>query len=188
MKIHYIQPFALDKDIGKAYNEEIQMILKSPNSSDIDWVCITDQDIMFLEPETKALIAKVVETQSEFKLLSCYTNRLGIEPGQLHEGRRSDDPDIRNHIAIAKGRRGLYGTEVHDYDGPVAGMLMLFPLWWGRIMPFVEGKYSDVNFDIHFTQVVKNRGYKVGLMAGVYVFHLYRFGQDDPQQQIKHLL
>lgn len=182
MKIHYIQPYALDRNIGREYNEEIALL---PGD---DWVCIVDHDVMFLEPHTKDIIAKIVQSGTEYKLLSCYTNRLGTIPGQLHEGRRSEDPDVRSHIAIAKGRRGLYGMQVEEYDGPVAGMLMLMPVWLAKEIRFVEGTYNDVNFDIHFTQCVRNRGHKVGLMKGVYVFHLYRFGQNDPQQQIKHLI
>lgn len=180
MKVHYIQPFALDKNIGKAYNEACAMI---PSSN--DWICITDQDVMFLEPHTKALIHEIAAT-GDCELYVAMTNRLK-NPHQLHGCKISDDPNIRNHIQIAKERREQCGTQVVEYPHITAGMLMLFPKYVWEVTPFAEGIYGDVTFDSHFGDCIRHKRGKVGLMTGVYVFHLYRFGQDNPGERIEHL-
>lgn len=180
MKIHYIQPYALDKNIGKAYNEACALI------PDGDWICITDHDVMFLEPETKTVIYKAVEANKHDAYV-CMTNRLGYTD-QLYKGERSDDPDIRNHIEIAKKQRFTWGRLAFDYYGPVAGMFLLFSKKTWEANKFAEGVYLDVCYDIHFGECIRNKGGKIGILGGVYVFHLYRFGQQEPQGKVGHLI
>lgn len=177
MTVHYISPYAVDKNIGRAYNEACALI------PDGDWVCITDQDVMFLEPHTKTIIHNIA-AKGEWDLLGCRTNRLGT-PYQLLEGALSENPDVHYHMALARGTRVLNGDFVQEYQHTVAGMLMLFPKKLWNYVKFAE---KTPSFDVIFTDQVRRHGGRIGLMMGVYVFHLYRFGQENPGQQIKHLL
>lgn len=179
MTIHYIQPFALDKNIGKAYNEACALIPAD------DWICITDHDVMFLEPTTKNLIAHNVEKyRDKYRLFTCMTNRLAIGH-QLHNNQRSDDPDIRNHMEIARERRQTIGDLVSPYRHDVAGFFLLFSTKTWAANPFKE---RSIYFDTIFATSVRRNNGRVGLMEGVYVFHLYRFGQPDPEHKANHLI
>lgn len=182
MQIHYIQPFAVDKNIGRAYNEACERI---PSG---DWVCITDQDVMFLLPDTKAQIDAIVQRDIKngqpYHLYTCVTNRLG-EGWQLHNNVRSDNPDVMYHMSVARTRRFNYGMDVVPYTHSVGGFFMLFSVNVWAALLFEE---RSIYFDTIFTDKIRRLGGKVGLMLGVYVFHLYRFGQPDPEHKSNHLI
>lgn len=177
MTVHYISPYAVDKNIGRAYNEACALIPAG------DWICIIDQDVMFLEPHTKTLIHNIA-AKGEWDLLGCMTNRLGT-PFQLWNGEISDNPDISYHMGVAAMLSKVNRDYVRPQGQTVAGMLMLFPKILWNYVKFTERTPS---FDVIFTDQVRRRGGRIGLMTGVYVFHLYRFGQKNPGSQIKHLL
>lgn len=183
MNIHYIQPYAVDKNIGKVYNDTLYGLRQGFPLT--DWVCITDQDTMFLLPETKALIHDTVNRlgNTYYSLLTCYTNRLNYGY-QLHAGVRSDDDNMNNHIQIAKSRMYTHGMDVKPYPHIVAGMFMLFPLAMTQFIKFGE---NTPYFDEKFTADVRAGGGKVGIMEGVYIFHLYRWGQTNPGEHFDHL-
>lgn len=186
MTIHYIQPYAIDKNIGKAYNDEIKLIRHGLLGRDLSehWVCITDQDTMYLLPETKATIFDTVKYHKHtYSLLTCYTNRLNYGY-QLHNGVRSDETDMQKHIDIARFRHQQYYTRVQPYPHIVAGMFMLFPL---ALTPYVQFAENTPYFDEKFTADIRAFGGKVGIMDGVYIFHLYRWGQTNPGEHFDHL-
>lgn len=179
MIIHYIQPYSLTRNIGEAYNDECARLPKS------DWICITDQDTMFLEPHTKALIHHTIMGKgNSYQLLGCMTNRLGAGP-QLYKGVCSNDPDIRNHIANAAYCRETHGTDVQISTYPIAGMFMLFRKTTWEKHRFTE---NSIHFDTIFSNDIRRAGGNLGIMLGVYIFHLYRFGKSQPSHSFHHLL
>lgn len=178
MNIHYIQPYALDKNIGRAYNEACALIPAG------DWICITDQDVLFLEPCTKAHINRTLQLNQGYQLYTCMTNRLA-QGWQLHEHMRSDNPDITIHMEVAKRLRHEHGLKVEEYRHDVAGFLMLFPQ---AVWHYVRFEERTIQFDRIFADKIRKLGGKVGLMKGVYVFHLYRFGQPNPEHRSEHLI
>jgi len=97
MKIFYSNPFSLDKNIGKAYNE----YLASINANDEDWIVLQDGDILYLTPDWGKRIHDALSLDGDkFGLVGCYTNRLRSKH-QLHEKSFSNDLNIRNHYNIA---------------------------------------------------------------------------------------
>lgn len=183
IKIHYIQPFAVDKNIGRAYNEACTLI------PDGDWICITDQDVMFLEPTTKRLISHALEYDKSngrkgHDLYTCMTNRLA-QGWQLYRQTRSNNPDITYHMRVAGMLRREKGLQVEPYPHDVAGFFMLFPKNVWNAVPFEE---RSITFDTIFADTIRRAGGSVGLMTGVYVFHLYRFGQANPEHRAEHLI
>jgi len=90
MKIHYSTPFSTEKNIGKAYNEFMELV------PDGDWVCIRDCDTLFLRSDCGQQIEAIINRHgNDYKLISCMTNRLRADH-QLHRGRFSNDPDMNN--------------------------------------------------------------------------------------------
>lgn len=179
MNIHYIQPYAVDKNYGRAYNEACARVPQG------DWICIRDGDSMLLRPEWGKQLLHIIENHGHrYALLGCMTNRLR-NPEQLYNGEFSRDPDVRNHKVIADHLYEQHYGDVKDCNGPVAAMMMLFHRsTWDR----VKFQENCINFDVLFSDDIRRLGGRLGIMQGVYCFHYYRFDQPDPCNYIKHLL
>lgn len=176
--IHYISPWRTG-DIGGALNDAVERL---PADA---WVCVRDGDTLFLAPDWGQQIEAIVAgAGDQFGLIGCMTNRLRA-PYQLHGGKISDESSIEVHRRIAYEHWAAFGATVQPLQaGPVAGMLMLFPRALWVTTRFVErSRY----FDQEFTDALRRRGVQVGIAQGLYLFHLYRWGQSSPAQCVKHL-
>lgn len=172
--ISYIQPFDINCNIGYEYNLRV-------NDCQTEWVCITDQDVCFLLNNTKKQIHDIA-LKGEFDLYGCLTNRVSWKH-QLYQGKISDDPDIRNHIAIAQKlhdeQYGIVEPTIHL----LAGFFMLFrKSAWEQVGGFAEKEKSQV-FDKLFSNAIPKRG----IMQGVYVWHSYRLLSKSPVSDWGHL-
>lgn len=179
MRVHFVQPFAVDKNIGAAYNDAC-----SRADAD-DWICITDQDSMFLHPFNGRQIYDIVQsTGRSYALLSCVTNRLK-STNQLYNNEFSYNPCISAHVRIAEELYNTRYATVERVGFPVAGIMLLFPKTTWEQFPFAENSYL---FDKTFSFDILRAGLPIGLMRGVYRFHSYRFNSPDPTRDEKHLL
>jgi hypothetical protein len=180
MRVHYIQPYRADKNIGKAINDAIEQICPFLD----DWLCLTDHDMMWLLPDTKAHVEEILYT-TEYDVLGCMTNRLR-SPEQLVGGRFNEDDRIREHIRIAQECWKNAGPMVVGARGVMAGFLLCFRLHvWEVVGGFVE---ESLAFDRLFDFEARKMGFKVGLMKGIYVFHSYRLWSNHPKTECKHLI
>lgn len=174
MRIWYISPFSVSKNIGYEYNEQIKLLPAE------DWICLTDQDVCFLLPFQKRQIEEIV-LKDEYELYGCLTNRLaGIH--QLYKPEHFDCGDIAVHIEDAKEcERNNYGV-CEPTNESIAGMFMLFrKSTWERVGGFLE---NSIQFDKAFSHRVKSKA----IMRGVLLFHLYRFNQKFPASKYHHLV
>jgi len=155
IKVHYIVPYSIEKNFGKAINEQIALI------HDSDWVCVLDGDCMFLTAKWGHHIQDIVNNnQNHFSLFGCLTNRLG-RPIQRYKGEFSTNFDIKYHSDIAHEIESNHWGEVEDITSKrrIAGMFMLFPKsLWNRIK-FTE---NTPNFDDIFSTDVLRIGGKCG--------------------------
>jgi len=177
--IHYISPYRTDKNIGGGINLAIRQLNPLPN----DWIVHVDQDVCFLRPDSKKQIAEVLE-YTDYDVLGCLTNRLS-GTHQLYQGEFNDSGDMREHIAIANHcHAGAYGRVLPTSINIAACMMAFRVRTWWDVGGFSE---NSIRFDSEFTNDVMRRGGKLGIMAGVYVFHLYRMWSDDPVWEVGHL-
>lgn len=184
MKIHYIEPFRTDKNIGKAVNDAVHTIFVSPASSVDDWIILTDMDMMWLLPDTKAHVEAIL-SETDYDILGCMTNRLR-SPEQLVGGRFNEDDRIREHIRIAGECWKNAGPMVVDAKGVMAGFCLCFRVsTWVKVGGFVE---DTLGFEWHFDFEARKMGFKVGLMKGIYVFHAYRLLSKNPIKDCRHLM
>jgi len=176
MTIHYIQPYALDGNISKAYNKAIKALPER------DWVCITDQDAMFLLPDSKRQMYEIAE-EGKHDLYGCMTNRLNVSE-QVVSG-MFDEMDLRQHYLMAKTLQAEYGTQCKPAS-LIAGLCMMFPVrTWLEVGGFPDLPLSiNFAFDQYFSKLVKNKA----IMQGVYMLHLYRLWSDDPRRDVQHLV
>lgn len=135
---------------------------------------------MFLTPEWGRQIEEIILAHGhEFDVIGAITNRLHPKY-QLHNGALSNDPDIGNHVAIARERWAQHGPAVVKTPDPIAAMCMIFSKRFWLERPFDEG---SIVFDSTFTSCRR-----CGVALDLYVFHLYRWGAQDPCNSIDHLL
>lgn len=163
--IYYFTPFALDKNLGAAYNHYMSLL---PN--DEDWACFVDADVMFLTPDFGKQIHDIVSKYPDTGMFTVLTNRVGT-PQQCYNSELSPDPDMRNHRRIAIQLQKDHYDEVEDIYRRISGLVMLVQKkTWQRVQ-FPDGLLG-VDFD--FSNELHYQGYNILLMKGVYVLHYYR--------------
>lgn len=175
MNIRYITPFNhIDKNIGKCYNEAISEL-----PSDC-WICLSDHDTL-LFPGAGQLIPRIITDNPEYSLFTALTNRVGVH---LHcvTGMFNED-SILAHQNKAQELMERFDTEIME-TGIAPGLFMLFhKSTWEQVRGFPE---HSITFDRDFSARVKNRGMRIALCKGLYVFHLYRYGKNI--KDISHLM
>lgn len=177
-RIYYSTPY-LNGDIGKGINEFVDLL---PDDS---WVVIRDSDTLFMTPSQQAQIESIVNDNPDFDLIGCRTNRLR-SPYQAIEG-AFDEDSIFFHLELAKQREKEYYGVVDELPSPnvIAGMFMLFRKSLWKEHPFPE---KTIQFDILYSQILRDKGKKLGIAQGIYLLHLYRYGSADPFKEISHIL
>lgn len=178
-KVWYSNPYSTEKNIGKALNEFCELV------PDGDWICLQDGDIAYLTPTWGKQIEDTIKKHGkDFGLIGCMTNRLGRDIQRT--GDVNDHHDMLRHMDIAFKNELEYYAEVEDITSKkyIAGMFMLFPKSVWKECKFPE---NNIAFDDAFSILVRKKGYKLGLMKGLYVYHLYRAWSDNPSKDRKHL-
>ena len=177
--IHHITPF-LTGDIGKGINQQIEHI------PDKDWVCLRDQDTLFLLPHQGAMIENIVKSNPSFDVIGCSTNRLA-STFQLWQNEFSEVTDIVYHQQVAKQAYAEYGIDlspVHEGEH-LAGLFYLFRKELWNEIKFQE---KSIQFDLIFCNELYKKGKKMAVAKGLYLFHLYRLGSKNPPTAINHIL
>ena len=175
-RIFYFTPFALDKNLGAAYNQYMELL-----PDDEDWACFIDGDACFLIPDWGNVISKVVNENPDTGMFTCYTNRIA-NPQQLYSGRFSESADIRYHRNIAIVCREVNPHKVFDLIHPISGIMMIIQKKTWKEFPFSDGLLA-VDNDI--SRRLLKAGRKVRLIKGIYMFHYYRF--NEGRKSTKHL-
>lgn len=176
-KIFYSTPYA-DGNIGKGINDFIENL---PNDC---WVVIRDSDTLFLTPTQQKQIQDIVDKNPDYDLLGCRTNRLKSQYQAIYDMFWEDS--ILKHIQVAKERETLYYGEITPLPEKevVAGMFMLFrKSLWDKF----KFKEHSIQFDMIFSEQIKNSGGKLGICEGIYLFHLYRYTAENPFVEIEHI-
>ena len=176
MILHFITPFAQDKNIGLEYNKRIAEL---PEDC---YICLRDQDTLPLTSDWGNKIYQVIEQNKDYDIIGCMTNRIRA-PFQLVDGIFNTDSNISNHIDISIEQWDKHGTSVKDAPY-IAGLCMIFHKSVWESIKFTE---NSIFFDLEFCQAARTK-YKIGIAQGIYLFHLYRWGQLDPYTYKSHLL
>lgn len=169
-RVFHIIPWNSDKNIGKSYNESMSLV-----NSD-DWVCFLDGDAVHTTPFFGKRIEEVIDSNPEYSLFTCYTNRIGF-PIQIAPGVNNETNDQKYHREFGENMWNQHGTSVLDVTKKryISGVLLLIKKnVWEKVGGFKTNDMLGVDNDIHMK--VSHFGGKVGLMKGIYVQHWYRGG------------
>lgn len=177
MTIHICTPFAIDKQLAKAYNAEFE---RCPNG---DWLCVRDHDTLFLTDDAINIMYEYVEHFPDTGLFTCWTNRIHpLAHDQLYHGQPSDDFDIKSwkHHAMIQSKTM---TKVTEISRPISGFLMLIKKsTWEKIK--FRG-LGCLGVDNNFSADVLMHGLKIHRMDRMIVWHTYRINNITDK---KHLL
>lgn len=171
MKINYIIPYALDKDLGKEYNRHMKAI-RSKN----DWAVFVDGDAMFTHSFWGQIISDIITDNPEAKIFTCMTNRVGTRyqcvPNVWEE------QSMEKHWEIGKREFSKHGTKLSDitFENLFSGVLIAIKKsHWENIGGFTEG-IGMLGVDNSIHEKTRKFGEKMYLAKGLYVLHWYRNG------------
>ncbi len=177
--IFHITPY-LSGDIGKGINDTIREL---PEDS---WICLRDIDTMFLLPEQPMWLETLVRSNPQYDMIGASCNRLGSSY-QLFDNILSEECDIKKHIEIARTAKNLFGMEIEEVpEGtPLAGFFLLFRKSLWNEFPFEE---RSIQFDLILSNNLHAAGKRLGIIRGMYLFHIYRLGAAEPRRAISHII
>jgi len=168
MSIRVVVPFALDKNLGKAYNETLQHVPEG------DWVCLLDHDVMFLTSDAIKHLYEYVNLSPDTGIFTCYTNRLHPLGGQqLWNNEVSENRNIENHVGLAQYIQQTRLYQVTELKKHISGFLMMINKDTWNEIKFNEDK-KCLGVDNDFSDRVLKSGRKIRRMDGIYVWHTYR--------------
>jgi hypothetical protein len=167
MKIWFRTPYSIDKNLGHAYNQEMELI------PDGDAACFTDGDTLFLTHDFGHLISEYAN-QYPNSVLTCRTNRIHPKAeGQYYPMIQSSD--IKEHLKLNQKV-----STVTKLDGPISGFLLVIPKHIWLKHPFTEenlyrpGTPNLLGVDNEWTNRIREKGVDVLRMDGIYIWHTYR--------------
>lgn len=168
--IYYFVPYSTEKNLGKAYNQHMDLLPK-----DDDWGVLMDGDIMFLTFDWGHQIEKAIEDNPDAGIISCYTNRISKRKSQLYE---INSPNILVHREQATRLNHQFGGTYKKISQNISGFLMIIKKkTWKDAGKFHERDDMILDIDGLFSREVRTLGKSIILMRGMYVFHYYRMAE-----------
>jgi len=169
--IHYASPYAIDRNIGAAYNRFLSMLPES------DYACLTDGDTLWTTPGYGHQIAAIVQQNPDCRLFYATTNR--IHPAWQHSPTLLVGDDIAQHRTLGARMAQELGasvTEVQKELVPGSGFLILVrKSLWAELGGFAAVGMLEVDWD--FFRRAAGHGERILRMDGVYLYHWYRGGR-----------
>jgi GT2 family glycosyltransferase len=180
MTIWYRTPYALDKNLGRAMNEEMALI-----PDDEDWVVFTDADTMWLTPDYGHQIKEIIERHPGTGIFTCYANRVGKNHGQRYKGVISPDPNIIHWRKEACKLQQTSRVKVKELREWITGVCLIIQKssWEQHKFPEHTG---ILDVDKLYSHEVLQSGERILLMEGVLLFHYYRMLEGE--KHTSHLL
>lgn len=187
-KFNIVVGWDTEKNIGKSLNRQIERI------PDDEWVIVKDGDACFMIPYWGKLLEDAILRYPDTELFGCYTNRIGLNY-QTIDGKISENYNSLDHYKIAEDLANKYWSECKIIDSTVGGFFMMFKKSTWNKNPFPE-KLFDITgyngrgalFDYTFCEYFIKNKLPIRLIKGLYMFHFYRMGKENPRNQIRHLL
>lgn len=177
MKVWYTTIWDSGKNYGGYINSFCELV--PPD----DWICITDGDVMFLTDDFGRQIEDIIkEHGGTYDIFGATMNRLG-GVHQLLGNQRSDNQNMFDHISAAEWLRLSFRTAIKPSIKPLAAACMFFSRKTWEKTRFIE---NSPRFDSDFCRRIQQKGGKLAICKGLYVFHKYRLG--DPTLSPNHLL
>jgi GT2 family glycosyltransferase len=169
--IYTMMPFALDYNLGRAYNESMALI------GEDDWAVFLDHDAIWTTREWYRQLEEVTRAFPDVGLVTAIQSR-GFQAWQV--GPYDGHDYARNREIGRQMLRHRTLLDVTDNSG-IAGVVMLVSKRaWRKAGGFVDGMYC-VDHAFHFA--LKAAGLRVYVHEGLYVYHWRRANGDAPPRE-----
>jgi GT2 family glycosyltransferase len=159
-------PFALDRNLGAAYNEEMARL------PDGDWALFIDHDVIpGLTREWVPLVYECIQFKPDAGAFVAVTNRIDAVWQRAPEV-DPNNHDVLYHTRAALARRARRSLlDITDTKGFGGVMFALSKSAWQAAGGFADGLLC-VDHSIFFG--LRRVGYRIFLMEHVYVYHRRR--------------
>jgi GT2 family glycosyltransferase len=176
--IHYLTPYSVNGNLGKAYNAAAKLIVNPE-----DWIVFLDGDTCFLTADYgKIILENLAIHGKDCGLISCLTNRVGNKE-QCYMGLVSEDPNILNHIKTAEKLSKEKRHEIAITDRVISGHLMAIQK---KTWDLIGGAdHGLLGVDTELSRRVWRKQLKIGILQGLYIFHKYRINTN--RYDVSHL-
>lgn len=165
MTLHPMMPFALDRNLGAAYNRALAMI------PDGDWAILLDHDMMLTTREWYRQFDEAARFAPHAGAIVAVTNRIDAVWQRAGES-DPNNHDIGYHTAIGRERlkrRTL--LDISQTKGFGGVCFAVSKAAWRAAGGFADGLLC-VDHSLHFR--VRAAGRRVYLHEGIYVYHRRR--------------
>jgi len=155
--------------LGDTYNKFMELL---PN--DNDWACLIDHDIMFTRKNWFHQLSDIIKKHPEYDCFVARTNSIGCPWQKIKT--LEDNHDILEHKKLGLSIQQEFYDEIVDVtnSSEFSGFLMLTRKKAWKNVKFTHGGRDGLGgVDNNYHRDLKNAGFRVGLMKGVYVYHLY---------------
>lgn len=160
-------PWEPGKRLGYAFNRMMKTVE--------DWVLVLDWDVLLLNVNWYDMCMKAIEDVGhKAGIITCLTNRIGCPLQKAHVSPMDDD--IGNHVKFAQQQYEWCNNIMVDVTGEswkVSGMFVLTHREaYEKVGPVPDDKF--LGLDNWYGDRLKEAGYRIFIMHGLYVFHNYR--------------
>lgn len=168
-----------DRDLAWTYNEHMRGL------SDDDWGCFIDHDAMFTTSDWYQQMEAIIKANPEYSCFTVVTNR-AYASWQIPDGVNGINHDIKYHRDVGKTLQEANSNRVNDVTGcadlpappdtsPFSGVVILLKKSsWVKVKfrSMQPGRLTGIDNLLHID--LRDKGFKVGLMTGIYVYHWHR--------------
>jgi len=168
-KITTFIPYEADAKLDCSYNECMSGV------PDDGWGCFIDHDAMFTTVDWFLQLQQVIKENPQYDCFTVVTNRIYNEEQAIKIDQ--DNHNMRYHRAVGASIQKENGSNIKDITtgAAMSGVVILIKksAWQKcKFRPMDNG--SMYGIDGLFHKDLKEKGFKVGIMLGVYVYHWYR--------------
>lgn len=170
----HLVPYSQAGHLAEACNEAIAALDKA-----VEWILVTDADVMLLTPRYGHLIAQAIAANPGAGLMTCVTNRIGPTCQRAAEVPR-ETSDLLELRAAAVARWTRYGAAVTPVAPPCSGFFLLFRRAVWQAVGGFKGR-GLLGVDWRFSREVAAAGFPILRMDGLLAVHFYRLdGGNQP--------
>lgn len=162
-------PFREDCNLGKAYNEALELL---PDGA---WAIFQDHDAMPTTPHWFRQFREAIDFLPDAGAFVACTNRIASPWQQVGDAKSNDIAWHRKFGAERAKLRTL--LDISGTKGFGGVLFAVSKTAWREVGGFADG-LGCVDHSLHFG--LQRIGRKVYLHEGLYVFHWRHFGEPDP--------
>lgn len=165
MTLHPLMPYALDRNLGAAYNRAMALL------PDEDWACFLDHDMMLTTRDWYRQLVEAIAFYPEAGAFVAVTNRIDAVWQRAAEA-DPDNHDIGYHTTIGLARQQRRTLlDITDTKGFGGVCFAISKAAWAEAGGFADGLLC-VDHSIHFRLRAINR--RIYLLESLYVYHRRR--------------